>query len=138
MPAMKHGKVIDAQLARALKVYHSWSGAILPDFHLTFFCRYAAKDSKKHSYSTAMWVKPRWEYKRAAIYVVASVTADMADDLFEGAVIHELMHVRLAELGAKYSPHEERVCEDLTWAFMRTRHAERRACAKRAKKAAKK
>ena len=122
-------KAVDKQLDRALAVYRDWQAAIVPDFHVTFYCSYRGEQPRKDGYCTAMWVVPRWEYKKAAIFVVASETKEATDDVFEGMVVHELMHARLSELdrrkGKHAVMHEEHVCEELTWAFLRTRNYER-------------
>ncbi len=136
----RRSRIIDEQLDRAIAVYGNWQAQILPDYHVTFFCRWQREKCRKDGYETAMWVEPSWEYKKAAIYMVAPITADATDDVFEGMVVHELMHARLSEMdrgkGKHAAMHEEHVCEELTWAFLRTRNNERQATKKRAKRAA--
>jgi hypothetical protein len=69
-------------------------------------------------------VYPLWEYKKATIKWCMDALDELDDDELEEIIIHELVHILIAELqewredppnGIK---HEERVVTDLSWIIM--------------------
>lgn len=65
-------------------------------------------------------VYPDWRYMHARIDFNLRVAADLTPAELEAAVVHELCHVLVNELGGK-PHHEERVCTTMARAFLWTR-----------------
>lgn len=70
----------------------------------------------------------RWQYRHASLHFNTAVMATEDPWHFEAAVVHEMVHVLLNEMRDLCQEddhqiaikHEERVCQSLAWAFMRT------------------
>lgn len=122
----------EAQRVRVRAIFDRWLGLLrLQGWQIIFHWDRTDGAERGHSFRSFMSCEPDWRYLHAVINVHLGAISEVDDDdVLEGYVVHELMHIHLSEIShddETYRAHEERVATQLSRAFLEVRNQTRAA-----------
>ena len=92
----------------------------LNEWHVDYHFHRVSSDMPEGGMNAIALCKTHWEYKLASIHWDVSAAEDSDDEQLERILVHELMHVHLAETQEpdKDGKHNERVATELALSFV--------------------